>query len=156
VRIRDVLAEHQYQEWNYGDGYTEPQEWGSGCTCNVVYDQHIQHACSDDCSCRTADPVSVPEAHLQHVLAMLIRARLLRSDRIPDPRLACGLLLIPDGIKPDDALEPWMRAVAQAIPDGAEVITSVPRQWGGTPVRTDERLGVISDVPLDPADDRPF
>lgn len=100
MRIREVLAEHQFQEWQYGDGYTEPLEWGAGCTCNVVYDQGMQHACSDDCSCRTTDPVNLPEAHLQHVLAMLIRARLLRSD-------------------------------------GAEVVTNVPRQWGGAPIQSD-------------------
>lgn len=96
MRIRDVLVEHQFQEWQYGDGYSEPREWGAGCTCNVVYDEGMQHACPEDCPCRTADPVNLPEAHLQHVLAMLIRARLLRSDRTPDPRLTCGLLLIPD------------------------------------------------------------
>lgn len=99
MRIREVLAEHQFQEWQYGDGYAEPQEWGAGCTCNVVYDQHMQHACSDDCSCRTEDPVNVPEAHLQHVLAMLIRARLLRSDNT----LQLRPLVKPDGalVRPD-------------------------------------------------------
>ncbi|MFC4124902.1 hypothetical protein [Nocardia rhizosphaerae] len=79
ARVRDVLEAHQFQNYSYGDGYHEPMESAEMCSCGHVYQEWQQHACSETCWCRDAEPVDVAARHMNHVLGVLIRARLLRS-----------------------------------------------------------------------------
>lgn len=75
--LRDLLAEHGFRSWRYGDGFTEPIEVGTGCTCGVVYWDHIQHAgdCHEDCF----GDGETEDMHTRHVIAVAVRARLATS-----------------------------------------------------------------------------
>lgn len=116
MRIDDVRKQHEFIEWQYGNGYTEPQEWGAGCSCQeVVYDERMQHACADDCPCRTADPVNLPEAHARHLLGVFVRLRMLRSTD-------------------DEPLVPWQENLVGKLLDakqaGSAIVANVPPQHG--------------------------
>ncbi len=85
VKLAELLEEHRLDEWHSGNGYTEPNERGIGCTCGLVYSQYVQHRCEDDCPCRDVDDKELPEIadeHLRHVLAILIRERMLTTSRL--------------------------------------------------------------------------
>ncbi|UTN92987.1 hypothetical protein SEA_FINKLE_73 [Gordonia phage Finkle] len=71
-----LLAEHEYVVWSSGDGYHVPHEDALGCSCGVLYWQHIEHA---DCGCDWDDSLDAPQRHAEHIIAMAIRARLARS-----------------------------------------------------------------------------
>lgn len=84
VTLATLLSEHEYTEWHDGNGYTEPRYDGFGCRCGFVYQDYVQHACSEDCSCRDVEPKTdkeIHDEHLRHVLAILIRERLLTTSR---------------------------------------------------------------------------
>lgn len=75
-----LAAAHEFYAGHEGDGYNEPHEEWFGCSCGVVYWSHAQHA---DCQCHATgyydEALAAPQHHVEHVLAMAIRARLARS-----------------------------------------------------------------------------
>lgn len=84
VRLSTLLSQHEFAQWSYGNGYSEPYESGVGCSCGVVYDDYLQHRCEADCPCRDREirtDDEIRDEHLRHVLAVLIRERLLTTSR---------------------------------------------------------------------------
>lgn len=75
-----VAAEHQYVVRHWGDGYTEPREEFIGCSCNVEYWGHIQHA---DCTCYEGgyfdEADEAPQKHAEHVHAEWVAARTIET-----------------------------------------------------------------------------
>ncbi|NMO00848.1 hypothetical protein HH308_06425 [Gordonia sp. TBRC 11910] len=78
--VTELRRAHQYVTFSGGDGYSEPREESIGCSCGVTYALHIQHAgctCYEDGGYDQFD--NAPQTHAEHVLAMGIWARLIRS-----------------------------------------------------------------------------
>lgn len=69
-----ILAAHQYVSESAGDGYTEPRQDWVGCSCGVLYWDHIQHAgCDCDQSGHFDLLARAPQDHAEHVLAVALR-----------------------------------------------------------------------------------